>query len=178
MAHNDDSPVIRASLWIPPSGDALDRIQKLIHVAHRRGGGPHLRPHVTLLTGIERSRASAELKLKHLAARIKPFAIELGRIEWRNDYFRCLYATVTSSPELAEAQRAAHEVFEMNPPVPYEPHLSLLYGNIDEALKKELAAEAGGSVDISFNAGSLQLVNASSSVPVTAWKTIAERTLG
>lgn len=178
MAHIDDTPVIRASLWIPPTGDALDKIQHVIHLVHRRGGGPHLRPHVTLLSGIERTQASAEVKLKHLAARIKPFTIELGQIEWRNDYFRCLYATVTPSEELAAAQRAAHEVFEMMPPVPYEPHLSLLYGNIGETLKKELAAEIGGGVNISFTAACLQLVNASPGVPVTSWKALSERTLG
>ena len=178
MAHIDDSPVIRASLWIHPTGDALDKIQHVIHLVHRRGGGPHLRPHVTLLSGIERTQASAELELKHLAARIKRFTIELGRIEWRNDYFRCLYAAATLSEELAAAQRAAHEVFEMMPPVPYEPHLSLLYGNIDEALKKALAAEIGGKVDVSFTATALHLVNASPGVPVTSWKILSERALG
>jgi hypothetical protein len=177
MAHIDDSPVIRASLWISPSGEALNKIQHTMHLMHRRGGGPHLRPHVTLLSGIERTQASAELKLKHLAVRIKPFTIELGRIEWRNDFFRCFYAAATLSEELATAQRAAHEVFEMMPPVPYEPHLSLLYGNVDEALKKELAAEIGGRVDVSFTATALQLVNASPGVPVTSWKTLSERTL-
>ncbi len=177
MTHIDDSPVIRASVWISPTGEALDKIQHVMHRVHRRGGGPHLRPHVTLLSGIENTHTSAEVMLKHLAARIKPFRLELGRIEWREDYFRCLYATVSLSPELAAAQRDAHEVFEMNPPVPYEPHLSLLYGNIDADLKKELAAEAGGSVDASFIATALQLINASAGVPVTAWKVLGERPL-
>jgi hypothetical protein len=177
MSHIDDSPVIRASVWICPTGEALDSIQHVIHRVHRRGAGPHLRPHVTLLSGIERTLASAEVCLKHLAARIKPFVVELGRIESREDYFRSLYATVSLSPELAAAQREAHEVFEMNPPVPYEPHLSLLYGNIGADLQKTLAAEAGGSVDVSFTATALQLVNASASVPVTAWKVLSERSL-
>src|SRR5262245_6224987 len=178
MAHVDTSPVIRASIWIPPSGESLDRIQHVIHLAHRRAGGPPVRPHVTLLSGLERTRASAELLLQRLAAQIKPFTIELGQIEWRADYFRCFYATAALSEELAAAKRAAHEVFEMNPPTPFEPHLSLLYGNIDEALKKELAAEIGGRVDISFAATTLQLVNAAQGVPVSSWKVLSERALG
>jgi 2'-5' RNA ligase len=175
VAHIDTSPIVRASLWILPTGGALDQIQHLTHLVHRRGGGPRFKPHLTLLSGIERTQADAELKLKHLAFRIRPFEIRLGRIEWRQEYFRCLYATAALSPELAAAQREAYEVFEMNPPPPFEPHVSLLYGSLDEALKKELAGEAGGSLDVSFNATAVHLVNASPSVPVTGWKALAER---
>jgi hypothetical protein len=90
-------------------------------------------------------------------------------------YFRCLFLAAEPTPELAAAQRAAYDSFEMNPPPPFEPHVSLIYGNIDEALQKELAATTGGRLDVSFTATGVSLVNASSSVPVTAWKTLAER---
>ena len=177
MAHIDTSAVVRASVWIPPAGEALDRIQKGMRLIHKRGGGPGFRAHVTLLSGIETTQADADLKLKHLASRVAPMLISLGRIEWRHDYFRCLYAVVAPSDALNTAKRAAHEVFEMNPPTPFEPHLSLLYGDIDDALKAELAAAAGGGLDLSFTASALQLVNASPSVPVTAWRTLSERPL-
>ena len=177
MAHRDTSPIVRCSVWIPVAGPALDKVQHVIHVVHRRGGGPGFHPHLTLLSGAETTQADAELKLKHLALQVRPFEIKLGRVEWRNEYFRCLYVSAAMSEALAAARRAAYEVFEMNPPPPYEPHVSLLYGNLDEALKKELAQEAGGSVDVAFEAAGVQLVNASPSVPVTAWRTLAERPL-
>jgi 2'-5' RNA ligase len=178
MAHIDTSPIVRASVWIRPAGEALDRLQHVIHVVHRRGGGPRFQPHLTLLSGSETTQADAEVKLKRLASRLQPFEIRLGRIEWRAEYFRCLYAAAEPSAELAAAQRAAYDAFEMNPPPPFEPHVSLLYGNLDEALKKELAAEAGGKLDVSFTATAVHLVNASPSVPVTGWKTLAERHFG
>jgi 2'-5' RNA ligase len=178
MAHHDDSPVVRSSVWIMPAGDAFDRIEKIMHRVHPRGGGPRFKPHLTLLTGSETTQADAELKLKHLAARLRPFEIRLSRIEWRNEYFRCLFLAAELTPELAAAQRAAYDAFEMNPPPPFEPHVSLLYGNIDERLKTELAEGAGDSVDFRFGATAVQLVNASASVPVTGWKTLAERQFG
>lgn len=178
MSHIDTSPVVLASLWIPPGGDALTKIQHAMRRGHERGGGPPFRPHVTLLSGIERTQADAELKLKHLAAQIAPFTIELARIESRDEYFRCLYAAVAPSKELAAARQLAYDVFEMNPPPPYEPHLSLVYGDLDEKLKGEIAAELGGRLDLSFSVSSLQLVNASRAVPVTGWKSLAERPLG
>ena len=148
-----------------------------MNLVHRRGGGPRFKPHLTLLSGIETTHADAELKLKHLASRIRPFEIRLGRIEWRHEYFRCLFISAIPSEELAAAKREAHEAFEMNPPPPFEPHVSLLYGNIDEALKEELAAAAGGSLEVSFKAAAVRLVNASPGVPVTAWRTLSERPL-
>src|SRR6185295_10229891 len=156
MAHHDDSPVVRSSVWIVPTGDAFDRIEKIIHRIHPRGGGPRFKPHLTLLSGSETTQADAELKLRHLAAKLRPFEIRLGRIEWRHEYFRCLYLAAELTPELAAAQRAAYDAFEMNPPPPFEPHVSLLYGNLDEVLQRELAAEAGGRLELKFTATAVQ----------------------
>src|SRR4051812_26327738 len=113
MAHIDTSEVIRASIWIRPAGDALERIRKVLRLAHQETGRAQVTPHVTLLTGAETTRANAELKLKHLATRVRPFTITLGKIEWRDEYFRCLYAAVELSDELAAAQRDAYDAFEM-----------------------------------------------------------------
>lgn len=175
MAHLDTSDIVRASVWILPTGAALDTIVKAARAVRQRARGPDVHPHLTLLKGIETTRDNAELKLKRLASRLKPFTVRLGRIAWQQDYFRCLYATAGLTAELTAAQRVAHEVFEMNPPEPFEPHVSLLYGSLDEAVQKALAAEAGGSLDVTFDANSVHLVNAALSVPVTEWRTLAER---
>jgi len=177
MAHQDNTPIVRSSVWIVPAGDALTRIEKLMRRMHARTGGPRFKPHLTLLTGSETTQADAGLKLKHLAARLKPFEIALDRIEWQRDYFRCLYLAAKATSELAAAQRAAYEVFEMNPPPPFTPHVSLVYGDVDEALKRELAAEAGSRLEVGFTATAVELVNASPSVAVTGWKTLAEARL-
>ncbi|HKA44273.1 MAG TPA: 2'-5' RNA ligase family protein [Burkholderiales bacterium] len=175
MSHIDTSPVVRGSVWILPAGDALDRIEHATNLVHKRGGGPRFRPHLTLLSGLETTEEDAGLKLRHLASRIRPFEVRLGRIEWRQEYFRCLYVAAALSDELAAARREAYDVFEMNPPPPFEPHVSLLYGNLDESLKTELAAEAGGGLDVAFMATGVHLVNSASSVPVATWKTLAQR---
>lgn len=174
MAHIDTSEIILAAVWIRPGGDALERIQKMMRAAHKEAGGPQISPHVTLLAGAETTRASAELKLKHLAQRIRPFTVKLGPIEWRDDYFRSLYATIELTSELAAAQQAAYDAFEMKPAPPYEPHLSLAYGKIDEGVKKRIAEQAGGRIDVEFEVRALDLVNATSTVPVSEWRTLIE----
>ncbi len=177
MAHLDTSEIVRASVWIMPTGPALETIAKAARTVRQRAGGPDIHPHLTLLKGIETTRENAELKLKRLASRLRPFTVRLGRIAGQQEYFRCLYATASMTTELAAAQRTAHEVFEMYPPEPFEPHVSLLYGSLDEAQQKALAEEAGGSVIASFEVNSIHLVNAAQSVPVTEWRTLAEARL-
>ena len=109
--------------------------------------------------------------------RCKQFTIRLGKIEWRDDYFHCLYAAVELSAELATAQREAYDAFEMKPAPPFQPHLSLLYGNVNQAAKKIFAAEAGGALDVGFEVHAVHLVNASMGVPLTEWHTLAEHPL-
>lgn len=178
MAHIDTSDIVRGAVWIRPTSDAFDRIKKVVRALHKRGGGPQFSPHVTLLQGMETTQASAEAKLRKLALRLKPFPVRLGRIDWRPEYFRCLFATAELSAELAAAQRDAYDVFEMKPAPLFEPHLSLLYGKLGEALKRELAAEAGGSLDVTFDVTALHLVDATDDVPVTKWRTLSEHALG
>jgi hypothetical protein len=174
MGHIDRSEVIRASVWIRPAGEALDRIREVTRCLSVRGGGPEVEPHLTLLSGIETTRVDAGLKLKRLASRLSPFTVRLGKIDWRADYFRCLYVTVDRTQDLVAAQRAAHAAFEMNPPAPFKPRVSLFYGTLDDETERELAEATGGLLEVSFKATAVQLVNAAPGVPVAEWRTLSE----
>src|SRR5689334_21870222 len=169
MGHIDTSDIIRASVWIRPAGAALDRILDIRRRLSPRGRGPEVPPHLTLLSGMETTRADAGLKLKHLAARLAPFRVRLGKIDWKADYFRCLYVQAERSRELVAAQRAAYEVFEMNPPPPFKPLVCLFYGTIDDETEREIAEATGGSLDVEFTANAVQLVSAAPGVPVSQW---------
>lgn len=170
------SEAIRVAVWIPPSGDAIDAINKLMRKARETFDGPVFKPHLTLLSGIETTTADAQAKLRKLALAVPPVTIELGRIDWREEYFRALFIAATPNPELAVAKAAAHEIFEMNPPEPFEPHVSLAYGKLDEAAR-EAFVQSAGSLDIFFRAEKLQLVTAARGIPTSEWQVLAEHAL-
>lgn len=178
MAHIDRSEIVRAAVWIPVTDPALDLITEASRHARQRAGGPIVKPHLTLLSGIESTHDRAEAMLRKLAVRLEPFIIRLGNVEWRHEYFRCLYVAAESSEALMAAKRLAHEMFEMLPPDPFEPHVSLIYGDIHDAAKRQIAAELGGRIETQFRANSLQLTTASRDRPVTAWEVLMERPLG
>jgi hypothetical protein len=166
--------LIRGSLWLRPTGPVLERLQELIRRITARFGGTWPKPHVSLLSGIELTSDGAEARLSALAERLQPIPIRLGALEGRNEPFRCFYAVVEQSPELLDAHRAACEVFGISPNDRYEPHLSLFYGHIDAPTKARLAKELGGRLVLTFTATSIQLVNATSAVPVARWHTLHE----
>src|SRR5688572_3681507 len=174
MSHIDHTEIVRATLWIPPTSPALETINDLMQKARQTFGGPVFKPHVTLASGIETTIADAEVKLKKLALAVTPFTVELGRIEWRDEYFRALFLTVALSAALGGAKAEAHTAFQINPPEPYEPHLSLAYGKLENGAREQFA-ENVGNPDLYFTAEKVQLVNAVQGVPAQEWQVLAER---
>jgi 2'-5' RNA ligase len=177
MAHIDTSRFIRGALWIRPTGSALHKIDQAASIAHQRIGGPRIHPHIALLSGVEMTLQRADDRLSKLASRIDPFIVRLGRIGWRHEYFRALFVEVEPSDELVAAHRLAHEVFDMTPPDPFEPHLSLAYGDLHGPLPEEVADELGSSIDAAFRADAVQLSNASANTPIPEWRVLTERPL-
>jgi hypothetical protein len=168
------SEIFRGSLWIRPQGAALEEIQRAMRRARERCGGPPAHPHVSILGGIELPADEAKRRLERLADGFLPFSVRLGRLDWYNEYFRCFFARVEAGPELLSLYRRAQEVFEINPRDAYEPHVSLIYGEVDEQKKKDLAVDLGGMLDVSFQANGLCLVDATGDVPVEQWHAIFE----
>ena len=166
--------LIRGSLWLRPTGPVLERLQEVIRRLTARFGGAWPKPHVSLLGGIELQSEGAEGRLGALCARLQPVPVRLGRLDGRNEPFRCFYAVVEATTELLDAHRAACEVFGMPQPEAFEPHLSLLYGHIDTPTKARLVKELGGRLDLSFVASSIHLVNATAAIPAARWHTVHE----
>jgi 2'-5' RNA ligase len=173
---NPDQAEVLGSVWIRPTGTALESIERALRLAHKRAGGPPVQPHVSLMGGIELTPDTAS-KLQKLASRLQSFEIRLGKIEWRDEYYRSLFISVEPSDELLSARGAAHEAFGRLPSGPFEPHVSLIYGDFDETFKKELAEELGSRLDARFMATAVDLVNACEKVEIGQWKTLYQAAL-
>jgi hypothetical protein len=177
MTHIDTSDIIRGSIWIRPTGEAMHRIDEAIRIVRQRIEGPPVKPHVSLLGGVEATQEQVQLRLRHLARQLRPFEIRLGRIDWRHEYYRAFFSVAELSHELAEAHRLAGEVFEMASSDAFEPHVSLAYGDLHEPLQKALAEQVG-SLDVSFTAHAVGFANATGDRSITDWRVVFEETLG
>jgi hypothetical protein len=166
------SEIFRGSLWIRPQGVALEQIQHAMQRARDRCGGPAAHAHVSILGGIELPADDARRRLERLADGFLPFNVRLGRLDWYDEYYRSFFARVDASPELLSLYRRAQEVFDIHPRDAYEPHVSLIYGDVRADRKKDLAIDLGGMLDVSFQANALCLVDATGEVPIEQWHTV------
>ena len=147
----------RYSLWLKPTGDACERLARLLRELRTRHGGPEFAPHVTLLGSIAEPLQAVLLKAAALAATLRPWMLSLEGMDYLDEYFRCLFVRVAPSRPLREAYHAAREVFGYSDDRPFMPHLSLLYGDYRPSLKEAVIAEWGPRLDLTFKVRALHV---------------------
>ena len=145
------------SLWLMPERKVRDRLSLILHQLSVRHEAPEFPPHVTLLGSCVCGRDEMMRRSSLVARALKPFTIRLGKLDFRDEYFRCLYLHAGPAEQLRNAYRAACRIFCRTPEPDFMPHLSLLYGNFPMSVKKGLMAELGPRFDVRFKVRSLHL---------------------
>ena len=145
------------SVWLVPTGDVCDRLSLILHRLSARYGSPEFSPHVTLLGSCVGPRGELIRQSACVAAALRPFVIRLEKVDFLDEYFRCLFVRAALTEPLKRAHRAACQVFGHEREPAFMPHLSLLYGDFPQCLKEELIAELGSRLDVQFKVRSLHL---------------------
>jgi 2'-5' RNA ligase len=96
-------------------------------------------------------------KSAQVAAGIRSFPVRLGKIDFLDEYFHCLFVRAALTRPLQNANLAARQAFGSRREPDFMPHLSLLYGNFPPSLKESMIAELGQWLDIQFKVRSLHL---------------------
>ena len=164
MPHADlDKPVThppsgeKYSLWFMPTGDVCDRLSRIIYQQSVRYAAPEFPPHVTLLGNCVGPRRELICQAARVAAALRPFTLRLENIDFREEYFRCLFVHAALVEPLRKAHQAACQAFGHRREPPFMPHLSLLYGNFPRGLKEEMVTEMGPRLDVQFKVRRLHL---------------------
>ena len=145
------------SLWLMPKGKVCDRLTRTLQHLSMQHNAPEFPPHVTLLGSCVGKRGEMMRRASRLAANLRPLTIRLGKIDFRDEHFRCLFVHAGPKDPLWKAYQVACRQFGRMPEPDFMPHLSLLYGNFPQALKKEALAELGPRLATQFKVRSLHL---------------------
>lgn len=148
----------RYSLWFMPSGSAYKTLDEIIYRLSLKYSTPRLFPHVTIIPDVvsrEKQMISDTVQLVEL---ISPFRIVLGKIEYSNEYFKCVFARAEPREILIATNSNAREIFDRQE-LTYEPHLSLLYGNLSEQIKKEIVQTVGQELNVAFDVQSIHIID-------------------
>jgi 2'-5' RNA ligase len=145
------------SLWLMPTGEVYDRLNTLISQLSREYYTPYFKPHVTLIGEVLDSENEVISNIAHLTSVIHPYRIELGRVQYRNEYFRCLFLKAKETDEVMRANQEARKIFSRQSDLKYMPHLSLMYGDFTTQTKEEIIADIGREISVGFDVDSIHL---------------------
>jgi 2'-5' RNA ligase len=165
-----------SSLWLMPCGDVYCRLQETIFRLSQQWSSPSFEPHVTLLGRLEGTEAALQSKTLVLASQLKLMKIQLGKVGFLQEYYRCLFIRVACSRGLINAYRAATETFGVQGKSKFMPHLSLVYADLDSTTKLKIIRGIRCSLHECFPVGSVHLY--STAGPPDQWYRIGEYPLG
>jgi len=145
------------SLWLMPEGKVQDRLTQILHRLSTRFDADEFLPHVTLLGSCVSKRDKIIRETSLLALRLRPFTIRLGKVDFLDEDFRCLFVHAGPMKPLWNAYQIACQTFARAPERDFMPHLSLLYGNFPQASKEKAVAQLGPRLNVRFKVRSLHL---------------------
>jgi 2'-5' RNA ligase superfamily len=129
------------SWLVPAPGPEKDRLARVIADLAAAYGGPVFAPHVTLAGVTPAAPDAVAGVLAEVTAGVAPFEVTLTEAGWEPAFFRALYLRAGPSARLSALREAARRALRLEPAP--DPHLSLLYADLDEERKPGIAAGLG-----------------------------------
>jgi hypothetical protein len=175
--HNPEETAAGASIWLMPAEPDAGLLRGIVGELSARFGTPLFEPHLTLAGDLHASWGAYLPLLDDLAKSCAAFSQPIQGIELTEAYFRAFYAGFTRSAELdtlkqicvAQAGGTADG---------FTPHISLLYGKVEQAEKMAVAKDIEGRLlgkRVDFDR--VVVTNSSDNVPITEWRVHATRVL-
>jgi len=163
------------SLWLMPEDHTYAWLYGLILKLSKKYATATFEPHITLigeLTGYEDEIIAIT---SQLATMINPCTITLTKIEYLDEFFRCLFIKAEETEEIMKGHEKARILFDIVSKDKYVPHLSLMYGNVHSEIKKAIITEIGRDLNVSFEVNAIHLF--STEGEPTDWYRVAKFTL-
>ncbi|MDT7044221.1 2'-5' RNA ligase family protein [Candidatus Nitronereus thalassa] len=152
-------------LWLTPEGEAGHLLAQVIRQLSQQYQGPCFDPHITLLGELLGDESLFSERANLLGKKLCPISIELQGPAFEDEYFRCLYFKVRKNSEILDAREQGIDFFCQKLPLPFNPHVSVLYGLFPARVKEEIIAALPSDLPKKFIVEELKLVRAESLNP-------------
>lgn len=119
-----------------PEDEEYLLLKNLISKLSIRYSSPDFEPHVTLVGGIKDDKDFIINEVEKLSKEIESFEIKLKGLDYKDELKRCLFFNTEPSKEYEEVIQIAIKFFEGNYNPKYMRHLSIMYGDFLEDVKK------------------------------------------
>ena len=145
------------SIWLLPAEKESQRFQKIIDTLSESFKTTAFEPHLTLYTNISKLTDELFYKISVLAALTNTFDISTDTLHISSDFYKALYVGIRNNKALQEIQQEIQNLFP-DSNYEFQPHLSFLYGEFDEVLKKSKIESIKENLLNTFQANQIAIV--------------------
>lgn len=168
------------AIWLSPAQPFYLSLQKQIIQLANLYDAPVFMPHMTIFVGNSDNLDNVKEIFTKTLINFKPLLATASGIEHSDNYFKTLYVQFTNNELLKKLNKQLHSL-DSNSDYTFNPHLSLLYKNLSQQTKQQLANEIWTTIEpkiISFD--KIQLLSVSdeeTKEAVEKWKIIESHSL-
>ncbi|GAB4827126.1 hypothetical protein Ancab_034013 [Ancistrocladus abbreviatus] len=130
------------SVWALPPDDVRNRVKKLMDGLRSEFGGPEFEPHVTVVGAINLTEDDAVHKFRSACDGLKVYTANVQSVSTGTFFYQCVFLLLQTSPEVLETSAHCCGHFGYQNSSSYMPHLSLIYGDISNEVKKKAQEKA------------------------------------
>ncbi|KAA1073006.1 hypothetical protein PGT21_034583 [Puccinia graminis f. sp. tritici] len=183
----------KLSLWLSPTGPDFDRLKSLIHsLASDTPGCLPFDPHLTLISDDQVPRVPLDQvlqvvsesvkKWKSTLAEGKQLELKFQKIQSGELFYQCVLAAVVPSEELVGLNNELRQSLVSDPEAragfsAYFPHLSIVYGDLDQQQKDVLVERATKSLADFHGFVPTEILVVKTSGPSSEWAKLAKISL-
>jgi 2'-5' RNA ligase len=165
--------------WLCPAQPARGHLAKMVRNLAGQFDAPVFEPHVTIYVTDAKHETPEAVLQKVLKAR-QPFELAVAGLNYSGKFTKTLFVQFASNPKLTHLSEDLRRASTAQDDYQLNPHLSLLYKEMDEETKRELTT----SIALPFGEVSFDTVKAiispaeiKSRREVEAWRVVAEHQL-
>lgn len=128
----------KVSFWLIPSEEDRAFFQKIIDTLAKEYDAPAFTPHVTIYSGEFAPDETAASLIEKATEGVKPFSLKVDKLLYSDEFTKTLFVQFQQSVILSKISEIIRS-HSLNPSsFVLNPHLSLIYKQMDEATKKKL----------------------------------------
>lgn len=124
------------SVWALPPEDVATKIISLMSSLRSEFGGPEFEPHITVVGAIRLTPQDALNKFRSACEGVKAYQATVDQVSIGTTFYQCVFLLIHPTTEVVQISSHCCSHFGYNNSTPYMPHLSLLYANISDEMKK------------------------------------------
>lgn len=125
------------SFWLIPKAPDLDDFQDIINALAARFNTVSFCPHVTLYSGPVSSTFDVQAVLVELSS-TRSLELEISGVHYESHFAKTLYIQLKQSPVLSKLIHRLVEAIPQAQIPALDPHVSLLYNDLDDATQQAL----------------------------------------